>query len=77
MPEMIDGDVRGSALTIGPLEIPSVLADVDGFGFWAGGGSESWADLEVLDRAQYRVPSGRCHGRNQVPSDGSAITGVG
>lgn len=52
MPEMIDGDVRSSAFTIGPREIPSVLADVDGFGFRASGGSESWADLEVLNRAR-------------------------
>jgi len=52
MPEMIDGDVRGPAFTIGPREIPSVLADVDGFGFRASSGSESGADLEVLNRAQ-------------------------
>lgn len=52
MPEMIDSDVRGPAFTIGPREIPSVSADVDGFGFRAGGGSDFWAGLEVLNRTQ-------------------------
>ena len=52
MPEVIDGNACGPAFAIGPREIPSMLADVDGFGFQAIGGSESWADLEVLNRPQ-------------------------
>ena len=52
MPEVINVNVRGPAFTIGPREIPSMLADVDGFGFRASGGSEFWADLEALNRTQ-------------------------
>ena len=52
VPEVIDGDVRGSAFTIRPPEISSMLADVHGFGFPASGGSDSRAGLEVLNRTQ-------------------------
>jgi hypothetical protein len=52
MPEVIDGNVGGPAFTVGPLEVSSMLADVDGFGFRTSGGSEFWADLEALNRAQ-------------------------
>lgn len=54
MPEMINSNVRGSAsaFTVAPREISSMLADVDGFGFRASGGSDFWAGLEVLNRTQ-------------------------
>jgi hypothetical protein len=52
MPEVIDGNVRGSAFTAGPPDISSMLADVDGFGFRASGGSDFWAGLEAVNRTQ-------------------------
>ena len=52
MPEVIDGNACGPAFAIGPREIPSMLAEVDGFGFRTSSGSRFWADLEPLNRTQ-------------------------
>ena len=52
MPKVINDNACGPPFTIGPREIPSMLANVDGFGFRTSSGSLFWADLEALNRSQ-------------------------
>jgi hypothetical protein len=50
MPEVIHGDVSGGSFFVWPLEIASVMADVDSFCFGASCGGGYSTNLGKVDR---------------------------